>query len=117
MKYKKTKALIIFLVCCSILMLLSYRNARNIANEIFKPYLKNELYYYGTRFEPLTFLMENNKIQKWWGPSWYVSYDAQTQMIIQPFSMRISLLGKITATNPNNLFEEIIPKYLKPKIK
>jgi hypothetical protein len=117
MKYRKTKIVIVLSIVCSVLMFLSYRNARNIAHEIFKPFLEDDLYYYGTSFHPVMFLEENNEIQEWWGPSWYVSYDAQTDIIVQPFSIRINLLGKIIATNPNNLMEEIIPKYLNTKLK
>jgi len=112
MNYRKTKIGIGIIVVCSLLMFLSYRNARNVAEEIFKPFLEEKLYYYGASFQPVMFLKENNKIKKWWGPSWYISYDAKTDFIVQPFSVRINLLGKITATNPNNLMEEIIPKYL-----
>ena len=78
-----------------------------------KPFLEEELYYYGTTFHPLTFHMENNEIKDWRGPSWWISYDHQTVMITGPISIRINLLGKITETNPNNLLSEIIPNKLK----
>ena len=112
---RSTIAVIIFTILCSSMALFSYRNARNKADEIIKPFLKDELYYYGTEFQPVMFLRENNKIQEWWGPSWWISYDHQTHMLTGPISIRINLLGNITATNPNNLLEEIIPNRLKSK--
>jgi len=99
-------------------MYLSYQKANRVALEIFKPYLESELYYYGTEFHPVMFQSgKENKIEKWWGPSWNVTYDAQTEMIIQQFSVRVNLFGKITETTPPNLIEEIIPKYFEPKLK
>jgi hypothetical protein len=117
MKNRKTIIGISISLVCLILVLISYHNARNKADGIMGPFLKDGLYYYGTSFQPVTFIRDNdNKIKKWWGPSWYVSYDAKTEMIVQPFSIRVNLWGRIIATNPNNLIEEIIPKYLIPKL-
>ena len=103
MTYRKTKIALIVSVLCSIFVLFSYINARNIADEVMQNFLEGELYYYGTSFHPVQFHYENNEITKWWGPSWYVSFDTKTIMITQPYSIRVNLFGKITATNPNNL--------------
>ena len=81
------------------------------------PFLEDELYYCGTSFHPVCFLNVNNEIIKWWGPSWWISYDHKTLIMSGPLSFRINLLGKITATNPNNLLEEIIPNKLASKNK
>ena len=114
---KTIAAAIILVTICSTLMLYSYKNARNKADEIMEPFLENDLYYYGTSFLPLTVLKENHEIKEWWGPSWWISYDHQTHMISGPLSFRINLFGKVTGTNPNNLLKEIIPKQLKLKMK
>lgn len=118
MKYRKAIFGIFISLIFIFAMMLSYQKARNKADEIMGPFLKAGLYYYGTSFQPITFLRDHDKnIKKWWGPSWYVSYDAKNEMIVQPFSIRVNLWGKIIATNPNNLIEEIIPKYFKPRLR
>lgn len=106
---------IVLAIICSCLGFLSYRNARIEADEIMKPLLEKEFYHYGTSFHPVMFYTENEEIDKWWGPGWWISYEHKTQMMTGPLSIRINLFGIITDTNPNNLREEIIPNYLKPK--
>ena len=112
MKYRKTTIAIILCVICAIFILFSYKNARIVADDTMKPFLKNDLCYYGMSFQPLQVLIEKKKFKNWWGPSWYVTYDGQTLMT-EPLSVRVNLFGKITATNPNNLIQDIIPRYLR----
>ena len=114
MKYRKTIIVITLCVICCTFILFSYKNARIVADDTMKPFLENDLYYYGMTFQPLQVLIEKNKIKNWWGPSWYVTYDGQTLMT-EPLSVRVNLFGKITATNPNNLIQDIIPRYLRSR--
>lgn len=117
MKFKHTKPVTISLVIIAAVVFVSYWNVRDKAGKTFHPFLESELYYYGTRFQPFTLYYENNKITKWYGPNWYVSYDFQTLMTSGPLSIRYNVFGKVIDTNPGNLLNEIIPKKLKEKEK
>ena len=110
------KILIIsLLIIFPVLLMASYYNAKVEADEIMKPFLQDDLYYYGTSFHPLSFDIENGNNKIFWGPSWWVSYDHKKHMISGPLSFRINIFGKIIETNPENLLDEIIPAQLKQK--
>ena len=97
-------------------MSISYWNVRNKAERIFGQ--DAELYYYRTQFLPCTFYYdENNKLVKWYGPNWNVSYDFKHLMTSGPLSIRYNLFGKILDTNPKNLLTEAMPNRLKLKKK
>ncbi|MGL1930611.1 MAG: hypothetical protein OCC45_02495 [Desulfotalea sp.] len=109
-KIKQVSFSIIFLL---FIIALSYWNIRNKAEKTFKPFLETELYYYGTQFQPFTLYYENDKIKKWYGPNWYVSYDHQTVMTSGALSIRYNLWGKVLDVNPGNLLNEILPNLSK----
>jgi len=106
---RKITAAIVLVIVCSALMLLSYKIARNKADEYMWSFLEKGFYKTGTSFYPITVLRENSEIKQWWGPSWYFSYDQQAQKLKNPIVLRINLLGYITGITTHSLGEAIFP--------
>jgi hypothetical protein len=105
MIHRKITAAIILVIVCSALMLFSYINARNKADEFMESYFENCLYYSGTTFYPISVLEENHGIKQWYGPSWYISYDHQSQKLTEPILLGINLFGYITGITTHSLME------------
>lgn len=115
MKHKKIKIILGLLALCSLAILFSYETAKIKADRIMKyPLEKGNIGHYKTSFQPISFLIDNDIILDWWGPSWWISYDHKTELMTGPVSIRVNLFGKITSTNPTNL-REIILKHTKDK--
>ncbi len=91
-------------------LFLSYKKARIAADEIVQP-AKDELYYYGTSFLPIGFDDQLN------GPSWWMSYEPKTQMIVAPLGVRVSLFGKVIMTEPKDLRKRMLRMWEKGKKK
>lgn len=53
---RKITAAIVLVIVCSALMLLSYKIARNKADEYMRSFLENGIYNNGTSFYPITVL-------------------------------------------------------------